>query len=278
MDASVFNIQHLSFVDGPGIRTTVFFKGCNLRCLWCHNPESQSFERQRLVYEKKCKHCGRCKEACPNHLEKCDLCGKCVGVCLNDAIEICGRTETKEALLSEIEKDRIYYETSGGGVTFSGGECMLQIEPLFDTLKLCKEKGIHTAVDTAGNVPWDYFEKIIPCTDMFLYDIKAMDSSLHKRNTGVGNELILDNLTRLLKSGKRVWVRIPVIPGVNDTEEEMLRVKTFFESSGYPEKTELLPYHKMGENKYEMLGIELHKFEVPSKEHISKLSKILGID
>ena len=165
---NIFDIQRDSFVDGPGIRTTVFFKGCNLHCAWCHNPESQSAKPQMMFYKNKCTGCGKCREKCPHNLESCDLCGKCTVYCPHDAREICGKEYTVDEVLREIRKDKTFYKTSGGGVTFSGGECMLQIEFLTKILKACKENGIHTAVDTAGHVPFEFFERIIPYTDLFL--------------------------------------------------------------------------------------------------------------
>ena len=152
MKATIFDIQRNSYVDGPGIRTTVFFKGCNLHCSWCHNPESQSALPQMMFYKNKCTGCGKCKEKCPNHLESCELCGKCTLYCPHDAREICGKEYTVDEVMREILKDKVFYENSGGGVTFSGGECMLQIDFLEEILKECKKNGIHTAVDTAGHV------------------------------------------------------------------------------------------------------------------------------
>ena len=160
MKGNIFDISRASLVDGPGIRTTVFFKGCNLRCAWCHNPESQSARAQMLVYQNKCTGCGKCKEKCPHDLESCNLCGKCALYCPHDAREICGKEYTVDEVLKEILKDKTFYDNSGGGVTFSGGECMLQIDFLEELLKACKQNGIHTAVDTAGHVPFDYFERI----------------------------------------------------------------------------------------------------------------------
>lgn len=278
MNASIFSIHKLSFVDGPGIRTAVFFKGCNLKCAWCHNPESQSISKQRLVYKSRCRHCGKCREVCPFHLEKCDFCGKCVVNCENKAIEICGEEMSADRMLSEILKDRIFFENSGGGVTFSGGESMLQIDFLCEILRMCREQGIHTAVDTAGNVPWNSFERVLPNTDLFLYDIKSMNSDTHKRYTGVGNELILSNLAKLLRLGAQIWIRVPVIPGVNDSEEEMHCMKAFFEENGYPKKVELLPYHKMGEHKYESMDRTVVRFEVPSQEQIKMLEQMIAFD
>ena len=274
MKATIFDIERNSYVDGPGIRTTVFFKGCNLRCAWCHNPESQSALPQMLFYKNKCVKCGKCKEKCPNQLEKCDFCGKCTLYCPHDAREICGREYTPDEVLCEIVKDKAYYESSGGGVTFSGGECMLEIDFLEELLARCKAEGIHTAVDTAGHVPFAYFERILPYTDLFLYDVKIIDSEKHKRYTGAPNELILSNLAKLLKMDRSVWVRIPVIPSINDSAEEITAIRKTLDLYGFPEKVELLPYHAMGEHKYEALGMEAQTFTVPSEEKILQLRKI----
>ena len=276
MKATIFDIQRNSYVDGPGIRTTVFFKGCHLRCAWCHNPESQSTAPQMMFYKSKCKGCGKCKEKCPNGTKKCNLCGKCTLYCPHDAREICGKAYTIDEVLKETLKDKSFYENSGGGVTFSGGECMLQIEFLTEVLKACNEKGIHTAVDTAGHVPFESFERIIPYTDLFLYDVKCFDSDKHRQHTGVGNELILANLERLLKTDKAVWVRIPIIPSINDTEEELRHIKAFLYSSKRPEKVELLPYHAMGEHKYAAIGKGVQTFSLPSEEKMKQLKNIFS--
>ena len=274
LKATIFDIERNSYVDGPGIRTTVFFKGCNLRCAWCHNPESQSKEKQMLFHKNRCTGCGKCKERCAFNLEKCEFCGKCALYCPHDAREICGKEYTVDEVMREVLKDKGIYESSAGGVTFSGGECMLQIDFLEAILKKCKEEGIHTAVDTAGHVPFEYFARILPFTDLFLYDIKCLDSEKHEKYTGVKNERILENLERLLKCGASVWVRIPVIPGVNDSVEEMGGIKAFLDASGTPEKIELLPYHAMGEHKYGALGREAEVFSVPSKERMEALRHV----
>jgi len=274
MKATIFDIERNSFVDGPGIRTTVFFKGCNLCCAWCHNPESQSLRPQMMFYKDKCTGCGKCIEKCPNALEKCELCGKCTLYCPHDAREICGKEYTVDGVMREILKDKAFYDNSGGGVTFSGGECMLQIDFLEEILKECKRNGIHTAVDTAGHVPFERFEQIISYTDLFLYDVKCFDSDKHKKYTGVGNERILSNLKKLLRMDKTVWVRIPIVPGVNDSDSEMKEIKNYLDSYGHPEKVELLPYHAMGEHKYTALGKEVQTFSVPSEEKMSQLKKI----
>ena len=270
--AMIFDIQRNSFVDGPGIRTTVFFKGCNLRCKWCHNPESQSFEKQMMFYKDKCTGCGKCREVCPNYLKKCDFCGKCELYCPAEARKICGREYTSDEVLAEVIKDKAFYDNSGGGVTFSGGECMLQLDFLCEILKKCKSEGIHTAVDTAGNVPWKSFEKILPFTDLFLYDIKAFGAELHRKGTGVSNELILENLKNL--SGRAdIIVRIPVIGGYNDNDEEIRQIADFLKQIKII-KAELLPYHAMGEHKYTALGRNTESFNVPNKNFMNRLQQL----
>ena len=274
--ATIFDIQRNSYVDGPGIRTTVFFKGCNLRCAWCHNPESQSAMPQMMFYKNKCTACGKCKEKCAYALEKCTLCGKCTVFCPQDAREICGREYTPDEVLKIIMKDKAFYDNSHGGVTFSGGECMLQIDFLAEILKACKAHGIHTAVDTAGQVGYERFERILPFTDLFLYDVKCFNSEKHKRYTGVGNELILENLKKLLATDTPVWIRIPIIPTVNDTAEELQKIKAYIYSCGNPQRVDLLPYHTLGEHKYDAAGMVCEKFSVPSEEDIMKFNKIFS--
>ncbi len=270
--ANIFDIQRSSYVDGPGIRTTVFFKGCNLKCAWCHNPESQLAKTQILFYKNRCKACGKCAAICPNNLEKCDLCGKCALFCPHDAREICGREYTSDEIFNIIIKDKAFYENSDGGVTFSGGECMLQIDFLEEILKKCKSDGIHTAVDTAGHLPFEYFERILPFTDLFLYDVKIADSKKHKKFVGVGNELIISNLKRIISLGGKVIVRTPIISGINDTEEEIGAIKEIAKGA---EKIELLPYHRMGEHKYAALGTEAVCFSAPTSEKMAELQRIL---
>lgn len=275
MKGMIFDIEHGSFVDGPGIRTTVFFKGCNLKCAWCHNPESQSAKPQMMYYKDKCNGCGKCKEVCLYELTQCELCGKCVLYCPQNARKISGKEYSTDEILEEIIQDKPFYDNSDGGVTFSGGECMLQLDFLSEILKKCKENGISTAIDTAGFVPFSSFEKIIPYTDVFLYDLKTTDNEIHKKYVGADNMLILDNLKKLLKTQKRIWVRMPIIPGVNDKKEDIEEATHFFEKYGIPEKIELLPYHSMGENKYRAIGKEPVIFNVPDKEKMDELKKII---
>ena len=260
MKANIFDIQRNSFVDGPGIRTTVFFKGCNLKCKWCHNPESQSPKPQILFYQEKCTGCGRCAGITEKDSDF---------ICYQDAKQICGKEYTAREVFDVIKKDKMFYDTSNGGATFSGGECMLQIDFLVEILKMCKAGGIHTAVDTAGNVPWEYFEKILPYTDMFLYDVKAFSEDLHKQGTGVSNKLIFENLRRL--SGKcDLIIRIPVIGGFNDDMDEMKRIASFLNDIEH-QKIEPLPYHSMGEHKYTALGMDYERFTVPEMTEIKKI-------
>ena len=274
LTADIFDIQRNSFVDGPGIRTTVFFKGCNLRCKWCHNPESQSSEKQLMIYKDRCIGCGKCRRVCPHRLEACDLCGRCALYCPTDARKICGRKYTVDEVFAEVIKDKAFYANSGGGVTLSGGECMLQLPFLCELLARCKAVGIHTAVDTAGSVPWDSFAKILPLTDLFLYDIKAFSPHLHRAGTGASNRLILENCKKL--SGKaQIVIRIPVIGGYNDSVEEIQQIAAFLKQIK-TDKVELLPYHAMGERKYAALGKKAEVFSVPDAAFLERAKQILA--
>ena len=274
MKATIFDIQRGSFVDGPGIRTTVFFKGCNLKCKWCHNPESWMPKKQILFYKNKCTGCGKCKSVCPYHFEKCDFCGKCALFCPNDAREVCGKNYTVEEVLSEVLKDKEYYGDEGG-VTFSGGECMLQIDFLEEVLKKCKENGVHTAVDTAGNVPWEFFERILPYTDLFLYDVKCISNDLHKEGTGVSNQLILSNLEKLSQSFQGdIIVRIPIIPEFNTQEKELKLIRNYLRSMRI-KAVELLPYHAMGKHKWSAVGLLPTTYSISTKEEMEKYKEQL---
>ena len=271
MKATIFDIQRGSFVDGPGIRTTVFFKGCNLRCKWCHNPEGIDREIKMLFYESKCIGCKKCKSVCKS--KACILCGECAIYCPSMAREICGREITPRELFDIIARDKHYYK-NGGGATFSGGECLLNPDFLRETLSLCKENGIGTAIDTAGNVPYESIERVMPYTDIFLYDIKCITKELHKAGTGVSNGLILENLKRLKKDFcGRIIIRIPIIGGFNDTEEELRKIKAFLDSLEI-EEVEILPYHTLGVHKYEALGIDQTEFSVPSEGQMSAFREI----
>ena len=265
----VFNIQKFSVHDGPGLRTTVFFKGCNLRCRWCHNPESWLPAPQLLKFKEKCTGCGLCREVCSR--EDCILCGECACICIAGARSVCGKEYTVEQVMEQVIADKAFYEKSGGGVTFSGGECMLQPAFLAALLKACREAEISTAVDTASCVPFDRFERILQDTDLFLHDIKCVSPDLHKAYTGVDNTLILENYRRLLAGNARVWVRIPVVPGFNDRPEEMEKIRAFL-AENPPEKVELLAYHDLGVAKHMAAGFEEPwETHAPSEEQMQTL-------
>jgi pyruvate formate lyase activating enzyme len=259
----VSNIQKFSVDDGPGIRTTVFFKGCNLKCFWCHNPECIGRQRELQFIENLCVGCGKCAGACPVQAikapgdidrEKCIVCGACVAVCNADALKIVGVYMTVEEIVNKVGKDIPYFEESGGGVTVSGGEVMLQPDFLRELLPALKAKGIHTAVDTAACVPFSYFEKVLPYTDVFLIDIKMFSDELHKKYTAVSNVLILENIRRLGAAGGRIRIRTPLINGVNCTDYEVENIARFVAEAPNIELVELLAYHAYGEGKYTSLN------------------------
>ncbi len=283
----IFNIQRYTVHDGPGIRTTVFLKGCSLRCGWCHNPESWREQPEIIFDSRKCLQCYQCISLCPhqaitirNHYpytekQRCRACGSCITVCPGQAREFVGKAVTTHEVGQEIRKDLVFYQESGGGVTFSGGEPLMQIDFLEELLSSCQEEGIHTAVDTCGYAPWSHFERLIPLVDLWLYDLKVMDESRHLQYTGVSNQRILENLTSLTRKTDQITMRIPVIPGVTDSSDEAQQMATLAHTLGI-KKVSLLPFHRMGSEKYERLGMD-HKaaaFTVPSEEYISELRQI----
>ncbi len=282
MKAILFDIQRGSMVDGPGIRTVVFFKGCNLCCRWCHNPESQKREPVLMVYGDTCRHCGKCTSVCERLPEgeifaaNCIHCGKCTDYCPTDSRKLCGYTMDADAIVKILQKDMSYYRKTGGGVTFSGGECLLQSDVVLHLVEKCRELGISTAIDTAGHVDTSVFASLAPAADLFLYDVKAMDDTLHRAGTGVGNGLILENLGYLLEvCPEKVILRCPVIPGYNDTAEHFTLLRDFLRERNRPVKIELLPYHRLGENKYPALGLVERVYEIPADEHMVMLRQIV---
>lgn len=277
--ALVSNIQKFSLDDGPGIRTTVFFKGCNLSCAWCHNPECISRFPTLQFTADACIVCQHCQVLCPHgvhffkgkeHLLQrrlCEACGACCQGCLSDALILNGKHYTHEQLLSVIMQDLDYYRETGGGVTCSGGEPMLQADFVAELLASCKEEDISTAVDTAGNVPFSEYEKVLPWTDVFLYDIKAFSPGIHKKYTGYENSRILTNIRLLKEHRATIYVRIPIIPGINDSIPEQTHIADFLNQI-QPDKIELLPYHSYGTGKYSAFGMpyRLTGLQPPSQE------------
>ena len=263
--AKIFDIKHFSVHDGPGIRTTVFFKGCPLRCLWCHNPESLSALTQLAFSEQKCTLCGRCAAVCPSGVHiladgshtlnkaSCTFCGACESVCPVGALTVYGREASLDDILREALEDSDFYG-SQGGVTLSGGECLLQADACRELLRALKEEGIHTAVDTSGYVPREAIDKVAPYTDIFLYDLKAYDEEVHIRCTGRPNGLILDNLRYLDTLGKKVEIRIPYVPTANG--DQMDKIAAFIRTLHNITAVRVLAYHNFAISKYDALGME----------------------
>ncbi|MGB7294625.1 MAG: glycyl-radical enzyme activating protein [Candidatus Aminicenantales bacterium] len=282
----IFDIKRYSINDGPGIRTTVFFKGCPLDCRWCHNPEGRSSSPEIMVRPARClEGCSECLAACPeNALSKpgmspvidrarCTPCGLCTEICPTQALEIVGRRLSAVELVREIEKDRVFFEESGGGATFSGGEPLSQPEFLYEVLGNCRRKNIHSAIDTCGFAPPEILERIAAQADLFLFDLKAMDEQKHIAFTGQSNRLILENLKRLAGAGKRIIVRIPVVPGINDDPENTRRTASFLRPLETVSEISLLPYHKLGREKSQGIDREnsWQEFAAPTEETLEKI-------
>lgn len=264
----VFDIQRFSLNDGPGIRTTVFLKGCLLHCDWCHNPESQSFRPQLMFNSDKCMDCFECVKACPNgvhqsvhgkhviQFEQCNLTGECVEACPQQALKISGEQKNVEEIMRIVLKDKEYYLNTGGGLTISGGEPMAQFEFTKALLTAAKREGLHTSLDTCGIASTEKFKELIPLTDLFLYDYKLTDDSEHKRFTGAGNRQVLENLDFLMKSGAGVILRCPIIPGINDNEEHLEGIAELVRKYPGLKSVEILPYHTMGRSKFNAAGMD----------------------
>ena len=288
LTATIFDIQRFSVHDGPGIRTTVFFKGCNLRCAWCHNPESLRPTPEVMVYPDKCVGCGACAKACaigaPRFDEngpaidraRCTGCLACAGVCFSGALSAAGKAMSVSQVLDVVRRDVPFYESSGGGMTISGGEALLQSEFAAELLHRARTEGIHTTVDTALAVSWEHVAKVLPHTDLFLVDIKAAGSALHRRLTGIGNERILKNLRRLVGLGAQVWVRIPLVPGAAGDEAELAAIARILADIPGIQRIELLNFHRMGEGKYRALGMEYAAAELNpiSAKRVNEMARV----
>lgn len=286
-DGLITNIQRFSIHDGPGIRTTVFLKGCNLRCFWCHNPEDMDPRPEVQFFAERCIYCGACVEACPHgahvmggtgeHLflrERCDGCGLCVETCYAKALVLVGTRLSVAAALQEILADAAFYASSGGGVTLSGGEPLLQLEFAIALLDACRGAGIHTAIETAANLAWERLAAVLPLVDLVMMDIKHIDSAAHRAATGVPNERILANAARLGAQPQPLIVRTPIIPGVNDTPAEVAAIAEFVATLPNLLYYELLPYHPMAKSKYRSLDLDYRAAELvpPSAAHMAELA------
>ena len=295
ISAPVFDIQTYSIHDGPGIRVTVYVKGCPLRCQWCHNPESNLPYPQLMTYRSKCTGCGKCIPVCPAQAitvrlgedrayavtdrEKCTNCGVCVSACPTESREISGRNRTVGEVVAEVRKDKIFMDASGGGMTLSGGECMMYPDFSAALLYACRQEGIHTAIESCSFASRETVNRIVTQADLCLLDIKHMDSAKHKELTGVPNEQILDNIRYIYHELKKpVIIRVPVVPGCNDSDENIAATARFTHDELGPDVAmHLLPYHAMGNSKIESLGgTVLQQFETPDDEHMLHLKDLVA--
>ena len=281
----IFNTQRYSIHDGPGIRTTVFLKGCPLRCSWCHNPEGICPQREMIVIESRCIHCGQCRRVCPqvkmsgngsasDQRVRCVRCGECVKVCPTEARQLVGRQMNVQEVMAEVLLDRVFYEESAGGATFSGGEPFMQPRFLRSLLEACRAEGIHTAVDTSGYVSKEDLLSAAPLVDLFLYDLKIMDDKRHRQWTGVSNAAILENLPALGNIHRNIWIRMPLIPGFNDDPEQVEAVARFAASVPGVRQVNLLPYHGTAAHKWKSLG----KADKPDADRVPGSSEKMEAD
>jgi pyruvate formate lyase activating enzyme len=283
----ITDIKKFAIHDGPGIRTTVFFKGCPLRCQWCHNPETQGDTPVVAYYVANCIACGRCIEACPEQAlsrgedaiiidrRACTDCGVCTEVCPAEAMVMHGRGVTVAEVIAEVEKDRPFYENSGGGITLSGGEPLYQPQFAAAVLQAAKQAGLHTCLDTCGYAPWSAFEAVLPHTDLILYDIKTMNDKLHRAYTGRCNAMVLRNIEALAEEDVAIEVRTPVVPGVNATVQDIVAIADFLKGLPRLFDLELLPYHELGGSKFERLGMTypLAELKPPSSQLMAELTQ-----
>ena len=284
MEGNIIKISRFCTDDGPGIRSVVFVKGCPLKCIWCHNPESQNKSAEIMYDSQKCVNCKACYGACLSgchtfdenvhtfHSDKCDACGKCGAVCTTGAIELVGKKISAEEILEEIEKDTVFYQTSNGGVTVSGGEPLYQPEFVCELLKQCKEKGIHTAIETSGFASESTLKKVLQYCDLVLFDIKETDEEAHKKFTGVSLEPILKNLGIINEMGIPFIIRLPIVPGLNDREQHFYNVKSIAENMQFCKGVEVMPYHILGVYKYKLLQKEYlcHGISEPDNETVNR--------
>ncbi len=288
MKGYIFDVKHFAVHDGPGIRTTVFLKGCPLKCIWCHNPESIQSKSQLGFVEHSCVNCGKCVSVCPNGAhyfdennihrfdrEKCVLCGECAKVCYSKALSFYGRYAEIDELIDDVLLDVDFYEESGGGVTLSGGECLIQADFCEEFLKKAKEKNLHTAVDTCGFVSKNTIDRVAPFTDLFLYDIKAFDEDVHSKCTGQSNKAILENLEYIDSLGKKAEIRIPFVPGYNDNQIE--KIGKFLSTLKNISGVRILPYHNYAVTKYNSLGMKNTLPEtIPTDDETAKAENIIA--
>jgi pyruvate formate lyase activating enzyme len=285
--AIVCEIEKYATHDGPGIRSVVFFKGCPLRCLWCANPETQRKDNELYYNYNRCINCGSCLKACLRGTlslsdkmvidrERCIACGSCVLACPMSALNLVGKEMTVDEVFATVEQDMVFYRESGGGITLSGGEVLLQNEFAAELLQKCRQNYIHTAIETSGFGAWEFFKNIAEYTDLVLFDIKHTDDEKHKALTGVSNKLILENLSRLASFSKNIIIRVPLIPGINDSFENIEATIDLAKRNGIRE-IHLLPYHKLGRAKYEQLSKEyvLEEISRPQDGDISKLKELI---
>lgn len=289
MSGCVFDIKRYAIHDGPGIRTTVFFKGCPLRCRWCHNPESWKAVPEMGLRPSRCIRCGRCVELCPRQAvslpergpatdaEKCTFCGACVAGCPAGAREIIGQAMTAAEVMAQVKKDIVFYDQSGGGVTFSGGEPLMQPEFLLALLAACRAEEVRTAVDTTCYAEPQIIRRAAELADLFLCDIKHMDSELHRQFTGVGNERILDNIRLLSAEAKAVYVRVPIIPGFNSGRDHIEQTARFVQSLKTVRRVDILPYNRGGLEKAARLagGADLMQARTPGDDTMSEIAETL---
>lgn len=286
----IFNIQRFSVNDGPGIRTTVFMKGCMLNCLWCHNPESKSGKPQISLMPQKCIGCGECLKACPRHLHSlsetgahlidrkaCEQCGQCVEACAG-ALEMMGKEMTVEEILKVVLRDQPFYERSGGGMTVSGGDPMYHPAFTLALLKAAKEKGLHTCIETSGFAKWQDLEALLPYVDLFLWDVKETDSALHQQFTGVPNERILENLRKLNAAGAQIVLRCPLIPGYNVREAHLKNIAALSEELEHVIRVDVEPYHPLGKSKSEAIGesYALSELSFPEEKDVQAWISLLS--